>query len=596
MNGEHDSRIKEVRRAVARLTRRARWTRAVRWSLWGLAAGAAVGLAVVLIAYLWPVLDRAQIFLLALAALMICSLGAGIVGYAWRLNSGRLLVAAELRLGLRSRLSSSLYVLEHSDSASSDLEPALIRDAERCARSVDWRRAVPYIVPRAALGLVALLLAGTFVLNLLPNPQLQTLARNREVARVEKQEANKIGDAADKLRKQVPKQDKEAAKVLQELDKLQQDLKKGDLSREEAAARVSKAESDIQRVNDNGPARDRAALDRLTSALSQNPDTAQLASAISSGDSAEIDKQARKLSKDMKQMSPERRSQAEDTLKQASSSVGELSPELSKALENAASGSPESGQNLSSQLQSASSNAKTAQAIEGTLSQLQTSKSNVANAGTGPTTTASSQQPTGQGTPAGATVGQNANGQGQNGQGQAGQGQNGQGQGGQGQNGQGQGGQGQNGAGQSSGNSNGGNAGQGGGYSNQGRGGSASGQQPGSSQQGTHGNNQGKENFSPPKDVYAPSRTDKNGKLVPVQGRNGSQGSTNPTDISGKGQKNDSTVPYSEAYSEYNDAASSYMDSHYIPITLKGYVSNYFTQIAPQQPSKDNGKPGDNGK
>lgn len=81
---------------------------------------------------------------------------------------------------------------------------------------------------------------------------------------------------------------------------------------------------------------------------------------------------------------------------------------------------------------------------------------------------------------------------------------------------------------------------------------------------------------------YAPSRIDKEGNLVRVQGRD-LNGRTSQTDTGpGQGRNNQAVRPYAEAYSDYSGAASNYLDEHYIPITLKDYVRDYFADIAPE--------------
>jgi hypothetical protein len=42
-------------------------------------------------------------------------------------------------------------------------------------------------------------------------------------------------------------------------------------------------------------------------------------------------------------------------------------------------------------------------------------------------------------------------------------------------------------------------------------------------------------------------------------------------------------VPYEEVYGDYSDAASEALDRSAIPPHLKGYVRDYFGELAPDQ-------------
>lgn len=53
--------------------------------------------------------------------------------------------------------------------------------------------------------------------------------------------------------------------------------------------------------------------------------------------------------------------------------------------------------------------------------------------------------------------------------------------------------------------------------------------------------------------------------------------SENPTEFTGEM----SSVPYSQVYGDYRDAAYEALDSDYIPLGLKGYVRDYFSSLEP---------------
>ncbi|MDQ3855814.1 MAG: hypothetical protein M3281_05390, partial [Chloroflexota bacterium] len=364
--------------ARARLVRRYRRARAVYWSVWGLVMGAVVAVAVACAGRVAPLLDQSQTLRVAGGAVVCGALVATLLAIVWKVSSQRLLIAAELRLGLRGRLSSAI--------ALSDLQGPLRRemlgDAARVARSVSWREAVPVAVSRRALVLLPVLVLAFSALYFTDNPQLPVLAEKRAVASAQREQAKAIRQTAKRLQAQASPKDPAAQQALKELDQLQKDLQQGKLSREAAAARASQAEAKIQEASSRGPALSRAALQRAASALAAHPSTEALAKALRSGDRAAIERQARQLAESLRKLKPDERSRADQALRAAAAATGGLSPELSAALDSAASGTVDSGQKLADALQQAAGQAQTADAIESALSQVQDSREQVANAGT----------------------------------------------------------------------------------------------------------------------------------------------------------------------------------------------------------------------
>ncbi len=75
-----------------------------------------------------------------------------------------------------------------------------------------------------------------------------------------------------------------------------------------------------------------------------------------------------------------------------------------------------------------------------------------------------------------------------------------------------------------------------------------------------------------------------NGQSENVQGQQGSGGQTQvkPGQYA-PGASNPSLVPYDQVYGEYRDAAGDALDRSAIPPHLKGYVRDYFGELAPGQ-------------
>ncbi len=71
-----------------------------------------------------------------------------------------------------------------------------------------------------------------------------------------------------------------------------------------------------------------------------------------------------------------------------------------------------------------------------------------------------------------------------------------------------------------------------------------------------------------------------------VRGQQGPGRTKQGTGGVAQGQESAPVRPYEEAYAEYGEAASSYLDDHYIPITQKDLVRQYFEQIEPAKADK----------
>ncbi len=84
--------------------------------------------------------------------------------------------------------------------------------------------------------------------------------------------------------------------------------------------------------------------------------------------------------------------------------------------------------------------------------------------------------------------------------------------------------------------------------------------------------------------VYQPFKpSGQTGESESVQGQQGQGGETQvqPGQF-GQGANNPSLVPYEQVYGDYSDAASEALDRSAIPPHLKGYVRDYFGELAPE--------------
>ena len=74
-----------------------------------------------------------------------------------------------------------------------------------------------------------------------------------------------------------------------------------------------------------------------------------------------------------------------------------------------------------------------------------------------------------------------------------------------------------------------------------------------------------------------------NGEELFVPGQDTDQGETQTNEKPDPfgGVNNPGFVPYRTVYQDYLDAASQAMDQSYIPVQMKDYIRDYFTQLEP---------------
>jgi|GEM_PF-1350620 len=545
-----------IKRATNRLVLRVRAARAVYAAVWGLACGFALAGMIGLAGRLWPLLDRGQLWLTAVSLPLAAGILAFVGAFIWPVDRIRVLTAAEMKLGLRSRLSSAL-AFEGSQGGMID---RLWLDAARISRDIAWSAAVRFKFSRIAAGICAVAVLLLILNSVVPNPQFDVLRDKRQLAMEQREQAQRIRESAQHLNK-LGSTDPEVRKILQELDALQQSLEKGNLTREEAVSRVAESEAKIQQLNIEGPARSRAALDRAASALGASALTSDLAQAIRDRDASRVKAELKSLDQKLRSGTPQEKQQIKQALQKAASETSGLSSDLSNALRQSAMDGKLSG-SLEQQIDAGMSRASTADAVERTLSQLQDSRQSLAQSGDRNTAASSS----GNQSSGGSTSDSNAQ------QGNASSG------GGQGAKANSNQGSGQGSSGSSTTGGTGGGARTGVGQGNKsGQGGIAGGANRGTTPL--------------PKDmpVYAPSRIDSKGKKL-VRVGSSSSGNQEGTSV-GQGARNQASRSYSEAYADYSQAAYSYLEDKYIPVSLKDYVREYFDQIAPSgEDSKSQGQ------
>jgi hypothetical protein len=392
---------------------------------------------------------------------------------------------------------------------------------------------------------VALLIAAV----LLPNPQTAELLKRRAVTQAIEEQIEALEAFQEEIQQNPELTEEQQEELLDPVENALQQLEAGNLSQEEAVAVLSEAEADLRELSSNLSTEDlRRRLEEAGQPLSDNAASQSLGQSLQSGNLPQAGAAAAQLADDLPTLSQEELSQLAQDLAETAAALQDVDSELSQQLAEAAqalqngdvAAAQQALREASGTLQQrAQEGAAAAQAADA-AGQLNEGRQEVAQAGEG-----------------------SQSGQGQPGEGQQGQsGQQGQGQG-QSQNGQGQG--------QGQGSGDGQGQGQGSGsQTDQGQG--TGGPGPG----GGHAEN-----------VFVPDLVDLSGEAgvdveLPAEcianpANCGGLLSETPTEFTEEG----STVPYTQVFGDYRNAAYEALSDDHIPLGMKGYVRDYFSSLEP---------------
>ncbi|MGI8589317.1 MAG: hypothetical protein ACR2M0_16780 [Chloroflexia bacterium] len=589
-------------RSLSAVERRLRLVEAVRGLPTALAVGLALAVVPALAARAGPLLPPEGVALLALALVGLALLVRAGVAFARPRPPIATARQADALLGLDEKVATAVALHESLPTRRPELLAAQLTDAERSLAA-----ALPGLPSRAGLWPSRLSLVPPLLLALLfgaallaPNPLQGYWDQQAATHKQQQAEADKIDQLRKDLAARPGAQDSARQQLLAELDQLHHDLQASDLNRDQAVARLSQAEAALQQQVDAQAPAEQAALDAMSSALGeQNGPLHDAAAALKRDDTKAAADALKKAAADASKLSPEQRQAMAQALDKAANDAAANDPALARRLEDASralqSSDTQAAQTalagLADQVDKTGQNLTTQQQLNQALSQIQSSKNNVADAGQqassgtpGPTLDAAQQSadatalagatplptldaaqqsaeatalagttpiagtPIAGGTPLALGTPVALGTPGTPGQGTPvlvpGQGQ------GQGQmSGQGQG---------------------------QGQGQGPSGNQ-GAGVGGSQAGNQHTEPVAVP-----PSTLNAQGTPVGLTARQNT-GETGVTAVNGGASTGSAQVPYQQVFGSYNSAAQKNLDTTYIPAGMKDMVRRYFTAITPDK-------------
>ena len=558
------------------LTHWLRWLRlrnALHWFWRGLAIGLAFALLTALYMVFRGRVTENEFFLLvgslALAGSLIAILIALFIPFP-RMQAARYFDHA---FGLRERTSTALELASGEetipnpggDSVSPDgFVPRQLADAVHAARLVNPRGFLPLRNPWREAAICVLLLVGTFILWQRGEVFFQIAQNFQAVEQAIDEQAQQLAELVEEIEANPLLTDEQKEVLTQPLQEAIQELQNAE-TMEQAVSILNETQAQLEELTNEQALEQAQDLQNAGEQLSQQPGGAleQFSENLANGDILSAANDLANLN--LETLTPQELEQLAGQLEQAAQAVEGTNPELANQLQQAAQ-DIQNG-NLQSAQQALQQASQSMQATGQQAAQAQAAQQAAGQAAQGQQQVIQAGQP------------QNA---GQQGQGQQGQGQNGQnGQQGQGQNGQGQ--QGQNGQqGQGQGNGNGGQSQNSGGGAGQG---STQGGQPGGEAGNDpigQGNNPGDGGITGFEPIGSPTTLEGGGETVTLPG-SGQPGETvtgqGPSD---PGNPGSSTVPYTEVFPTYSQAAIEAIENGLIPPGYRNLIRDYFSSLEPE--------------
>ncbi|MFQ5856186.1 MAG: hypothetical protein ACE5LU_11135 [Anaerolineae bacterium] len=466
---------------------------------------------------------------------------------------------ADVMLKLKERLSTALELAMQGAQApsrarrGSKLVERQWNDAMAVARQINPRRDIRLAVDRQALRWAGVAVAAVLTLAIMPNPMDAVLEHRAAVREAAQDQAKQVEELREELRGETTPTSEEREELLRQLAELARKLRQNPGIEEKALADISAAEEALRRQLDPQASAKRAALQSLATQLTQLANQPSNHPAIQPTNSPHetLDQLAEALAS----MSPTQQAglaqQLDQLAAQAAATDADLASALSALADAARRGDAQAGERAAQSAQAALTNAQRDQdlqrAIARALAELQNSREAVARAG-------------------------------QSGQGDKGT----RGQGDKGTRGQGDKGTRRQGSGQGQGQGSGQGQGQPGGG-----GGTNARQLPPGSRTGRAGDPTGparRPDVGELDEVYAPFTPGGAGDIDFIRGQQSGEGQTQVRQERQPwpGSAGRATVPYTEVFPAYREAAGAALEREYIPPGLREYVKEYFSRLDPE--------------
>lgn len=534
-----ESAFEQLVARLLRWDRRRRWRDALLWLPRGLLAGLLLAVLVAAAARLRPLLTKEEVGYGAAGLALAGLLAAAVILLAQRRTLLQKARFADQHFALQERASTAVEINAGRLHAPPALVDQQVADAARATAGVDARTHLPLRPNRQDWVLIALAALLLSLAVWLPNPQEEILEHRRAIERTIAEQTEALEALSQEIEENEALTEEQQEALQEPVESALQELETGDLSQEEAVAALSEAEAELRELSAaNSTEVLRRQLEEAGRPLTENAASQSLGGALQGGNLAEAGAAAAQLADDLPALEEEGLSDLADSLAETAAALEGADGELAQSLQSAAdalregdvAGAQEALRDASGALQQrAQQQAAERQAAEA-AGQLDQGRREVAQAG----------QEGGQ------TGDQTGEGQQAGGQGE--------------------------GEGQGQGQADGAGAGQGG--AGEGDGG-------GAAADGIGGESGHAEN------VYVPDFADLGGEAgedvaLPAEcianpENCGALLNETPTEFGDE----TSSVPYSQVFGDYRDAAYEALNDDYIPLGMKEYVRDYFSSLEP---------------
>ncbi len=375
---------------LRRLSLRLRLAESLTWGPWGGAAGLGLGLTLALAARLWPLM-LTRWLAVAAGALTLAGAALGLaVAWLWPRSSFRLARIFDHRFGLAERLTTAVEIGAGRLRATKAMIEAQLADALTAAARVDVRALLPLRASRQALLACALISAALALSLWLPNPQEDVLLQRAAVRDAIEERIEDLEVAREQVAEAEGLTEAEREMLLQALEEAIAALDEGRATPEEAVAALSEAERSLAELQDPGAATVQEGLDRAAEGMSDSELTQDIAEALAEGDYQRAAQSLAAYSGTKGEMlTREEELELARELAQAAESLAESDPDLAEKLAQAAE-SIERGdiaeardaiQEAAQRMGEAGERVQRQEAVEGTLTELQEGREQIAQAG-----------------------------------------------------------------------------------------------------------------------------------------------------------------------------------------------------------------------
>lgn len=307
------------------------------WLPRGLLAGLLVTAVVAAVARYRPILFNRDIAmlsgLLALAGLVISAIAILLQRQAL-IDKARF---ADRRYQLFDRASTAVEIHSGDLQTTSDLGHSQLSDTIQVMKGLDIQGRQPLQLNRRDL--VILLITGVLLIGavLLPNSLEKTLADRRALETSLEEQAEELEAVAEEIRNDPSLTDEQREELLAPIEGAAEELRDGDLSRERAVATLSETTAELRELLESYDNRAlRESLDVVADTLGENPVTQSLSQALREGQFAAASSSINELADELPNLSAEEIEELASSLSDMADSLETLDPELANEISQAA--------------------------------------------------------------------------------------------------------------------------------------------------------------------------------------------------------------------------------------------------------------------